>query len=182
MKQLNAKINKSISSRNYQKQSPKGVLLKRCSNFFTKFTGKHQCWSLFFNKVAVQRPATLLEKTPAQVFFQQITKFWTTTSVSQVFKKKKCFEKFLKIFRKAVLVESFSVTMDRFVKLFCVIDKIFFVLRRDLKKSFFSFTHLMLLSMKAMIFPNKFYMRTLSLFMSPSLCVILSVRFKGKPN
>ena len=36
---------------------------------FTKFTGKHLCQSLFFNKVAGLRPATLLKKeTLAQVF------------------------------------------------------------------------------------------------------------------
>ena len=29
---------------------------------FTKFTGKHLCQSLFFNKVAVLKPATLLKK------------------------------------------------------------------------------------------------------------------------
>ena len=29
---------------------------------FAKFTGKHLCQSLFFNKVAVPKPATLLKK------------------------------------------------------------------------------------------------------------------------
>ena len=39
----------------------------RCSiekgvpKYFAKFTRKHLCWSLFFNKVAGQRPATLLK-------------------------------------------------------------------------------------------------------------------------
>ena len=35
----------------------KGVLKN-----FTKFTGKHLCQSLFFNKVAGLRPATLLKR------------------------------------------------------------------------------------------------------------------------
>ena len=35
----------------------KGVLRN-----FAKFTGKHLCQSLFFNKVAGLRPATLLKK------------------------------------------------------------------------------------------------------------------------
>ena len=36
---------------------------------FAKFTGKHQCQSLFFNKAAGFRPVTLLEKDiPAQMF------------------------------------------------------------------------------------------------------------------
>ena len=29
---------------------------------FAKFTGKHQCQSLYFNKVAGPRPATLLNR------------------------------------------------------------------------------------------------------------------------
>ena len=29
---------------------------------FTKFTGKHLCWSLFFNKVAGLRPESILKK------------------------------------------------------------------------------------------------------------------------
>ena len=35
---------------------------------FEKFTGKHLCHSIFFNKVAGLRPKTLLKKTLAQVF------------------------------------------------------------------------------------------------------------------
>ena len=35
----------------------KGVL-----ESFTKFTGKHLCWSLFFNKVAGLRPESLLKR------------------------------------------------------------------------------------------------------------------------
>ena len=35
---------------------------------FAKFTGKHLCQSVFFNKVAGLRPATLLKKRLAQVF------------------------------------------------------------------------------------------------------------------
>ena len=41
----------------------KGVLRN-----FTKFTGKYLCQSLFFNKVAGLRPATLLKNTLAKVF------------------------------------------------------------------------------------------------------------------
>ena len=42
----------------------KGVLKK-----FAKFTGRHLCQSIFFNKVADLRPATLLKKeTLAHVF------------------------------------------------------------------------------------------------------------------
>ena len=42
----------------------KGVLGK-----FSKFTGKHQCQCLFFNKVAVLRPATLLKKETLALVF-----------------------------------------------------------------------------------------------------------------
>ena len=41
----------------------KGVLRN-----FAKFTGKHLCQRLFFDKVAGLRPATLLKKSLAQVF------------------------------------------------------------------------------------------------------------------
>ena len=46
-----------------------GAVAQRCSvkkvfldRNLTKFTGKHLCQSLFFNKVAALRPATLLKK------------------------------------------------------------------------------------------------------------------------
>ena len=42
---------------------PKGVLRN-----FTKFTGKHLCQILIFNKVAGLRSATLLKETMTQVF------------------------------------------------------------------------------------------------------------------
>ena len=41
--------------------SPGGVPLKKCQNF-AKFTEKHQCWDLFFNKVAILQHATLLQR------------------------------------------------------------------------------------------------------------------------
>ena len=45
-----------------EKQSPGGVTLKGVLKNFTKFTGKHLCQSVFFNKVAGLGPATLLKK------------------------------------------------------------------------------------------------------------------------
>ena len=45
-----------------QKQSSRGVLKKDVLRNFAKFTGKHLCQSLFFNKVAGLRPATLSKK------------------------------------------------------------------------------------------------------------------------
>ena len=49
----------------------KGVLRN-----FTKFTGKHLCQGLFFNKVAGLRPATLLKKRPwHRCFPVNFTKF-----------------------------------------------------------------------------------------------------------
>ena len=44
----------------HQRCSMKKVVLRN----FTKFTGKHMCQSLFFNKVTGLRPATLLKKRP----------------------------------------------------------------------------------------------------------------------
>ena len=52
-----------------QKQSPSGVLQKRCLRSSTKFTRKQLCQSLFFNKIAGLGPAILFKKeTLAQVF------------------------------------------------------------------------------------------------------------------
>ena len=46
-----------------QKQPPEVFYKKRCSyRNFAKFTGKHLCQSLFFNKLAGLRPANLLKK------------------------------------------------------------------------------------------------------------------------
>ena len=47
-----------LNRSSYRRCSVKKVLLKN----FTKFTGKHLYQSLFFNKVAGLRPATLLKK------------------------------------------------------------------------------------------------------------------------
>ena len=47
---------------NFQKQQSGGVLEKGALRIFAKLTGKHLCQSLFFNKVAGLRPATLLKK------------------------------------------------------------------------------------------------------------------------
>ena len=45
-----------------QKQPPE-VFYKKCAlRNFGKFTGKHLCQSLFFNKVTSLRPTTLLKK------------------------------------------------------------------------------------------------------------------------
>ena len=44
-----------------QKQPPE-VFLKGVLRNFAKFTGKHLCQSLIFNKVAGMRPATLLKR------------------------------------------------------------------------------------------------------------------------
>ena len=61
-----------------QKQPPEVFYKKVVLVNFAKFTGKHLCQNLFFNKVAVLRPAGLLEKeTLAQVFsceFYEINK------------------------------------------------------------------------------------------------------------
>ena len=45
-----------------QKQPPEVFCKKGVLGTFAKFTGKHLCQSLIFNKVAGLRPATLLKK------------------------------------------------------------------------------------------------------------------------
>ena len=59
---------------NHQKQSPRGVLLN-----FAKFTVKHLCQSLPFNKIAGLRPATLLkERLWHRCFLVNFAKFLRT--------------------------------------------------------------------------------------------------------
>ena len=55
----------------YRSSRPEVFCKKSVLRNFTKFTGKHQCQSLFFNKVAGLRPAPLLKETLALVFFCQ---------------------------------------------------------------------------------------------------------------
>ena len=52
----------------------KGVLRN-----FAKFTGKHLCQCLFFNKVAGLRPATLLKRDTGQVFSCEFCKISKNT-------------------------------------------------------------------------------------------------------
>ena len=71
-----------------QKQSSEVFCKKGVFRSFIKFTGKHLWQSLFFNKVAHLRPATLLKKRLAQVFsceFYEISKntfFYRTLPVA----------------------------------------------------------------------------------------------------
>ena len=64
----------------------RGVLEKGILENFTKFTGKHLCQGLFFNKVVGLRPANLLKKRLwHRCFHMNILKFsrtlfWQNTS------------------------------------------------------------------------------------------------------
>ena len=61
-----------------QKQPQEVFYRKRCFKNFTKFTGKHQCQSLFFNKVTGLRSEDLTfikKETLAQVFSVIFSKF-----------------------------------------------------------------------------------------------------------
>ena len=51
-----------------QKQTSRGILLTGDFKNSAKFTGKHLCRSLIFNRVADLRPGTLLKETPKQLF------------------------------------------------------------------------------------------------------------------
>ena len=63
---LYADIEKTASNHGYlksgQKEPPELFYKKDVLKNYAKFTGKHLCQSLFFNKVAYLRPATLLKK------------------------------------------------------------------------------------------------------------------------
>ena len=65
----------SRSRSSHQRCSIKKSVLKN----FTKFTGKHLCQSLFFNKVAGLSPSTLLKKRLAQVFSCEFCEFSKNT-------------------------------------------------------------------------------------------------------
>ena len=78
---------KAVDRSSHRRCSVKKGVLRN----FTKFTAKHLCQSLFFNKVAGLKPAKLLKKRLAQVFsceFCEISKntfsleqLWTTAFV-----------------------------------------------------------------------------------------------------
>ena len=46
----------------FRRSRPEVLYKKSALRDFAKFTGKHLCQSLFFNKVSGLRPATLLKK------------------------------------------------------------------------------------------------------------------------
>ena len=58
-----------INGKNFQKQPPEVLCKKDVLRNFGKFTGKHLCLRLFFNKVAGRRPATLFKKSLWDRFF-----------------------------------------------------------------------------------------------------------------
>ena len=68
-----------------QKQSSGDVLQKGILENFAKFTGKHLCQSLFFNKVAGLRPdigdTSVLAQTLAQVFTCEIRENFKNTFI-----------------------------------------------------------------------------------------------------
>ena len=66
----------NLSCRNsHQRCSLKKVFLKN----FTKFSGRHLCWSLFFNKVSGMRSTTLLkERLQQRCFPVNFVKFLRT--------------------------------------------------------------------------------------------------------
>ena len=60
------KLKKCLNSRSrHQRCSIEKAILKN----FSIFTGKHLRWTLFFNRVAGLKPATVLKETPTKMFF-----------------------------------------------------------------------------------------------------------------
>ena len=55
-------LNFGVFSVCHRSSRPEMFYKKGALRNFTKFTGKHLCQSLFFNKVAGLRPATVLKK------------------------------------------------------------------------------------------------------------------------
>ena len=59
---IKSTTNFSVTFCNSTESGTGGFLWKRCFENFAKFTGKHLCQGLFFNKVTGLRPATLFKK------------------------------------------------------------------------------------------------------------------------
>ena len=59
-----SELEKTFERKHKQKQLSRCACKKRILKHFTKFTGKHLCHRIFFNKVAGFSPATLLKKRP----------------------------------------------------------------------------------------------------------------------
>ena len=74
-------------SESFQKQQPEVSIQKGVLKNFTKFTGKHLCWSLSFRKVACLRSATLFKKKKNQhkffFFLVKLSKFLGTPSLTE---------------------------------------------------------------------------------------------------
>ena len=62
-----------------KKQPPEGFCKKGILKNSTKFTRKHLCWSLFFNKVSDLRPTTLLKKRLRHRCFQEFYESFDNT-------------------------------------------------------------------------------------------------------
>ena len=76
----------SQEPRETQKQPPEVLCKKSVLKNFTKFTGKHLCWSLFLIKLKVFRSATLLKRdSNTRVFFSvKFAKVLRTPSLKNI--------------------------------------------------------------------------------------------------
>ena len=109
---------------------------------FTKFSGKHLCWSLFLNKVSGLRPSTLLKKRPQQrcfpVHFVNIlrTLFLQNTSrrllLFVIHLTVSFFKKVLHIYSNLLLLEKLTKTHNFVIFSFCSYI-LYCILWRDFK-------------------------------------------------
>ena len=73
LKVFNVKFKEIFKSQNHKARSSRPEMFcKKVYRNFAKFTGKHLCQSLFFNKVAGLRPTTLLKRRPATLSKERI--------------------------------------------------------------------------------------------------------------
>ena len=68
-----------MSNSFYRSSHPEVFCKKRALGNFAKFTGKHLCQDLFFDKIAGLRPSTLLKKKLAQVFSCEFCEIFKNT-------------------------------------------------------------------------------------------------------
>ena len=71
----------------FQKQPPEVFYKKGVPKNFAIFTGKHMCWSLFFNKVAGVACNFIKNEIPTHVFPVNITKFLRIPILKNIYER-----------------------------------------------------------------------------------------------
>ena len=122
--------NRVHPTRNRQKQPPEMSYQNSCSWKWRKIHKNCLCWTLFFNKVARWRPATLFKKKLHHISFPEnyakflIPAFWQNTSWWMLLKVVQVIEI---IFRVKLVLRSWEISLPyKFFYLFSHLQPIYF--------------------------------------------------------